>query len=177
MKKLTLKIIIAILFAYISLTVNAGEYVYKTLTFDIPDGEVTGGGIANIPPYNSLLLDGKNWYMVLNDAKFTRNCLSLSEKLGNSTLACEEQSRIILLDKIIAENSIAARVFFGKVADDKIKRQEFKYHILYSSVGPDKRDVAILVEKLTGKTTDIDGVFSDKHLEWLRLAPLNPPLP
>ncbi|MCF6337607.1 MAG: hypothetical protein L3J84_06605 [Gammaproteobacteria bacterium] len=176
-KALTLKIIIAILFAYIPLTVNAGEYAYKTLMLDIPDGEVTGGGIANIPPYDSLLLRGENWYMVLNDTKFMKNCLSLSEKLDSRTLACEEQSRIILLDKFIAENSIAARVFFGKAADDKIKRQEFKYHILYSSVGPDKRDVAILVEKLTGRTTDIDGVFSDKHLKWLRLVPLNPSSP
>jgi len=173
MKILTLKITIVILCAYISFTVNAGEYVYKTLTLDIPDGEVTGGGIANMPPYDSLLLDGKNWYMVLNDVKFRENCQLLSEKLDD-TLSCEEKNRITLLDNAVAENSIVAQVFFSSEPHDKIKRQEFKHYILYSSFGPNKYDIAILVEKLTGKTTDIDGVFSDKHLEWLRLAPLNP---
>ncbi|MCF6337608.1 MAG: hypothetical protein L3J84_06610 [Gammaproteobacteria bacterium] len=171
-----LKIIIAILFAYISLTVNAAEYVYKTLTLDIPDGEVTGGGIVNIPPYNSLFLEGGNWDMGFDDHLFMKNCLSLSKKLDN-ILSCEEKNRITLLDNAIAENSIVAQVFFISEPHDKIKRQEFKHYILYSSVGPNKYDIAILVEKLTGKTTQIGGRFSDKHLEWLRLVPLNPPLP
>jgi len=52
MKTLMLKIIIAILFSYISLMVNAGEYVYKTLMLDIPDDEVTGGIVVNMPPYH-----------------------------------------------------------------------------------------------------------------------------
>jgi len=176
MKTLMLKITIVILFACIFLTVNAGEYAYKTLMLDIPDGEVTGGGIANMSPYDSLLLGGKNWHMVLNDRLFIKNCLSVSKKLGN-IFSCEEKNRITLLDGIVVEDSIAAQVFFLKEPHDKIKRQEFKHYILYSSVGPDKRDVAILVEKLTGKTTQIGGRFSDKHLEWLRLVPLNPPLP
>ncbi len=176
MKNNNMKIIISVLFACIPLTVNAGEYVYKTLTLDIPDCEVIGGGIANMPPYDSLLLRGKDWSMGFDDRLFTKNCLSVSEKLGN-IFSCEEQNSITLLDSIIAENSIAARVLFSKAPDDKIKRQEFKHYILYSSVGPNKYDVSVLVEKLTGKATEIGGVFSDKHLKWLRLAPLNPPSP
>ncbi|VAW49306.1 hypothetical protein MNBD_GAMMA03-138 [hydrothermal vent metagenome] len=175
-KKPILEIIILALFMCISLTVNAGEYVYKTLTLDIPDGEVTGGGIANIEPYDSLLLRGEGWYMGFDNYLFMKNCLSLSEKLGN-ILSCEEKNRIALLDNAIAENSIIAQVFFLSEPHDKIKRQEFEYYILYSSVGPNKREAAMLVEKLTGKTTHIGGRFSDKHLKWLRLIPLSSPAP
>ena len=65
--------IISVLFMCIPFMVNAAEYAYKTLMLDIPDCEVTGGGIVNIPPYDSLFLSGKNWDMGFDDHLFTKN--------------------------------------------------------------------------------------------------------
>jgi len=170
-----LNVVVSVLFVCIPFTANSAEYIYKTLILDVPACEVTGAGIVNISPYDSLFLAGKDWDMVLDDQLFMKDCLSLSKRLN--TLACKEEERIETLDTIITENSIAARVFFSKRPDDKIKRQEFERYILYSSVGLDKYAIATLVEKQTGKTIQIKGTFSDKHLKWLRLTPLKLALP
>ncbi len=166
-----MKNIVLALFLFIPLTTYSLEYVYKELTLDIPDCEVTGGGIANVSPYDILLLSGKNWDMGFGDAGFMKDCLLISEKLGN-TISCKEQDRIQMLDDVIIEDSQAARAFFIRQPNDIINRQEFKNYILYSSVGQNKYSIAILVAKKTGKTTEIKGKFGDKHLKWLRLEPL-----
>ena len=158
------------LFLFIPLTANSLEYVYKELVLDIPDCEVTGGGIANIKPYDTLFLSGKNWSMGLGDSGFIKDC-AFAENIDNS-ISCDEQNRIQMLDRITKENTTAARVLFSAQSDDKIKRQEFLNYILYSSASLNKYSVAILVEKLTGKTVVITGKFNDKHLNWLRLEPL-----
>ncbi|HFD13548.1 MAG TPA: hypothetical protein ENJ32_13935 [Crenotrichaceae bacterium] len=166
-----MKSAVSILILFIPLAASSSEYVYKAITLDIPSCEVVGGGIANMPPYNSLLFRGKDWYMIFNDVKFTKNCLTTSEK-RDKTISCDEQNRIKMLDKVSADNSKITQVFFASLHGDKITRQEFNRYILYSSAGLDKYSIAILVEKETGKTTEIEGKFSDEHLKWLRLEPL-----
>ncbi len=122
-------------------------------------------------PYNSLLLRGEDWYMIFNDVKFMKNCLTVAEKRDH-IISCDEQNRIRMLDKVSVDNSKITQVFFASLPEDKIKRQEFKRYVLYSSASLDKYSVAMLVEKDTGKTTEIEGKFSEEHLKWLRLEPL-----
>ena len=69
------------------------------------------------------------------------------------------------------ENSLISRIFFSREPNKKVSRQEFKKYILYFN-NVDKRSRAIVVDKQTGKTMQIVGVFGAKHLKWLRLKPL-----
>ncbi len=171
MKNSTMKNIIFTMFLSVALNINASEYVYKDIYLDIPDCEVTGGGIANLPPYDVLWFSGKNWDMGFGDAGFKEKCQFISENIDN-TISCEEKDRIQMINALITENSKATQVLFSNLLNEEIKRQEFKNYILYSSVGKDKYSIAILVKKETGKTTEIKGKFGDKHLKWLRLEPL-----
>ena len=172
MKKSTIRPLILALFLFSTPTVNALDYVYKRITLDIPSCEITGGGIVNIPPYETLFFSGKNWDMGFDDSRFMKTCLLLSEKLGNTIFSCEEKNRIQMLDNVIKDESLAAQIFFSSQPNAKIKRQEFKDYVLYSSAESGKYSIAILVEKQTGKTTEIKGKFTDEQLKWLRLAPL-----
>ncbi len=172
MKNSILKSIFLVSFLLLLIPSSAysSEYVYKALTLDIPDCEVTGGGIANLPPYDSLLLSGKDWHMGFVDSGFMRHCRLISEI--DSTVSCERQDRIQMLDQLIKENSPATQILFLSLPGDNIKRQEFKDYILYSSTGLNKQSMAILVDKRTKKTTEISGKFNDSQLKWLRLKPL-----
>ena len=171
MKRSILATASLVLLSVAPLMANASEFVYKKFTLDIPSCEVTGGGIVNLPPYDAILLQGKSWDMTFSDSLFMETCLLLSEKLSN-TFSCEEANRIQMLDNVITENSLAVRILFSAQSNTKINRQEFKDYILYSSAGIKKHAIAILVEKETGKTTEINGAFTDEQLKWLRLAPL-----
>lgn len=171
MEKSIMRGIVVVFLLLISLKAISGEYAYKELYLDIPDGEVTGGGIANIPPYDILLLRGEGWGMGFGDAGFMKNCLSILKDIDNS-ISCEEQDRIQMLDNLIKENSQVTGILFSSSPNEKINRQEFKKYILYSSGGLHKYSIAVLVEKKTGKTIEIKGKFSAKHLKWLRLEPL-----
>ena len=171
MKNPTTKNIIFAIFISIAFNISASEYAYKDIFLDIPNCEVTGGGIANLPPYDVLWFSGRNWDMGFGDAGFTGKCQFIAKNIDD-TISCEEKDRVKMIDALIAENSKATQVLFSNLLNEEIKRQEFKKYILYSSVGLNKYSIAILVEKQTGKTTEIKGTFTDEHLRWLRLEPL-----
>ncbi len=109
--------------------------------------------------------------MILGDSRFMKHCLSIYQDI-DKTISCKEQNRINMIDKLVEDNSQITEILFSSEPNSKINRKEFKDYILYSSVGLNKFSIAILVEKQTGKTTEITGAFSNEHLKWLRLEPL-----
>ncbi len=164
-----MRIIFSLLLFVLSLNAHALEFEYKLIFFDIPNREISGVGVANMPE-DVVVLHGKDWSMAFSDKQFESDCLLLAEK--DDTISCKQQFRISMLDKITKENSPPAKVLFDNPIGYEIKRHEFENYILYSSAAIDKYSIALLVEKHSGRTIGIKGKFSDKHLKWLRLKSL-----
>lgn len=168
------KLLLLLLF-FVSVNAYAFEFEYKLVFFDIPQSEISGAAIANMPD-DTIILNGKNreWFMMFSDKQFEKDCAYLAAAGRVKFIDCDKRFRIEMLDSLaVGDKRIpAVQIFFSVPEDGKIFRKEFKNYVLYTSAAPEK-EVAFLVRKRDGKTIQIFGKFGEKHLKWLRLKPLD----